>query len=75
MLVKRKIKESIQIRNIGRVGINLDKMAKKSFPDKVRCEGRPEVGKSGSYVGRENGKSKDHSISELLKKQQMSQSS
>ena len=75
MLVQRKIKERIQIRNIGRVGINLNKMAKQSFPDNVRCEGRPEVGKSGSYVRRENGKSKDHSISELLKEQQMSQSS
>lgn len=57
------------------MGINLDKMVKQSFPHKVRFEGRPEVGKNEPYVGKENGKSKDHSISELLKKQQMSQSS
>jgi len=57
------------------VGINLDKIVKQSFPDKVRFEGRPEVGKREPYVGRENGKSKNHSVSELLKEQQMSQSS
>ena len=62
-------------RNIGRVGINLDKIVKQSFPDKVRFEGRPEVSKRAPYVGRENGKSKNHSVSELLKEQQMSQSS
>lgn len=49
------------------MGINLDKMVKQSFPHKVRFEGRPEVGKNEPYVGKENGKSKDHSISELLK--------
>lgn len=43
MLSNRKVNYRKWVRNIGRVGINLDVMAKESPPEKVRFECRPEV--------------------------------
>ena len=71
MLSRRKIKHGRWLRNIGRGGVNLDRMAKESLPEKVRFEYTSEVGESDlfEYMREEggNGKCEDNSVPEEFK--------